>query len=214
MKTKGVIFDLDGVIVSTDELHYQAWQQMADRENIVFNREVNHRLRGVSRMESLEIILEKSEKKYTETEKLQLAEFKNNLYKELLNSISPKDTLPGSCALISALKEAGVKVAIGSSSKNTPIILEKLQLTDWFDAVADGNDIKNSKPDPEVFLVAATRLNLDPKDCVVVEDADAGVQAAKAAGMRCLAVGAAQNNPQADFQAADLTTVTAEIFEN
>lgn len=185
---KGIIFDLDGVICYTDQYHYKAWKMLADKLGIPFDEQINNRLRGVSRMESLEIILEKSEKAYTEEEKVEMAEEKNTNYRELLAQMSPKD-------LSSEVKETldllhGTKLlAIGSSSKNTAFILERIGLAGYFDAVADGNDITRSKPDPEVFLIAARRLNLKPQECLVVEDAKAGVDAAVAGGFDCAAVG-------------------------
>ncbi len=200
----GVIFDLDGVIVSTDNCHYLAWKRMADEEGIEFDRTVNERLRGVSRMESLAIILERATKAYTKDEKQEMAARKNAYYVELIGSLTADDILPGAMNVLTLLKEKGVKVAIGSSSRNTPIILKQIGLSDAFDAVADGNAIKNSKPDPEVFLLAAKLLNLSPANCLVVEDADAGIEAALAGGMRCLGVGSASQNPSATFTAADL----------
>ena len=188
MDYKGIIFDLDGVICYTDQYHYKAWKMLADKLGIPFDEQINNRLRGVSRMESLEIILEKSEKAYTEEEKVEMAEEKNANYRELLAQMSPKD-------LSSEVKETldllhGTKLlAIGSSSKNTAFILERIGLAGYFDAVADGNDITRSKPDPEVFLIAARRLNLKPQECLVVEDAKAGVDAAVAGGFDCAAVG-------------------------
>lgn len=207
MSTKAVVFDLDGVIVSTDDYHYRAWKSMADEEGIYFDREINERLRGVSRMESLEIILEKAEKTYTDQEKNQMAEKKNNLYRELLNELTPKDILPGVMKVLEELKENNIKIAIGSSSKNTPMILEKIGLNNYFNAVADGNEIRNSKPDPEVFLLAAKKLEIAPKDCLVVEDADAGVEAALGGNMKVLAVGYATSNPKADYKFKDLSLV-------
>jgi beta-phosphoglucomutase len=210
MNTKAVIFDLDGVIVSTDEYHFRGWEKMADEEGIYFDREINERLRGVSRMESLEIILERADKQYTEEEKLELADRKNYYYRQLLNDLSPKDILPGVTRVLEGLKERGIKIAIGSSSKNTPVILDKIGLADYFDAVADGNGIKNSKPDPEVFLLAASKLNINPKECLVVEDADAGVEAALAGGMRVLGVGTASANHKATYKAKDLSEISLE----
>ena len=203
-KILGVIFDLDGVIVSTDNCHYLAWKRMADEEGIAFDRTVNERLRGVSRMESLEIILERAEKTYSDEEKLELASRKNAYYVELIGSLTEGDILPGALETLSLLKARGVKVAIGSSSRNTPIILRQIGLSDAFDAVADGNAIQNSKPDPEVFLLAASLLGLEPKNCLVVEDADAGIEAALAGGMRALGVGSAARNSRATFAAQDL----------
>lgn len=207
MSTKAVIFDLDGVIVSTDDYHYRAWKSMADEEGIYFDREINERLRGVSRMESLEIILEKAEKTYPDEEKNQMAERKNSLYRELLNELTPKDILPGVMKVLEELKENNIKIAIGSSSKNTPMILAKIGLDNYFNAVADGNEIKNSKPDPEVFLLAAKKLEVAPENCLVVEDADAGVAAALAGNMKVLAVGYASSNSKADYKFKDLSLV-------
>ena len=212
---KGVIFDLDGVIVSTDELHYQGWKHMADGEGIYFDREINERLRGVSRMESLEIILEKATKSYTDAQKEALATLKNDYYKELLaTTLSPKDILPGVKEVLSGLKTAGVKIAIGSSSKNTPTILKQIGMDKTFDAISDGNNIKNSKPDPEVFLVAAEWLGLKPEVCLVVEDAEAGITAALAANMKTLAVGSAVTDERADLAAADLSLISVEQMIN
>jgi beta-phosphoglucomutase len=214
MKISAVIFDLDGVIVSTDEYHYQAWKQISDKEGIYFNREINERLRGVSRMESLEIILSHSDKNYGENEKLDLAERKNVIYRELLNNLSPNDILPGVINLLLALKARDIKVAIGSSSKNTPFILDKMGLASNFDAVADGNNIKHSKPDPEVFLLAAERLGVEPEKCIVVEDAEAGVEAGIAAGMKVVGVGTASNCSKAHIRLQDLTSINiAELLD-
>lgn len=199
---KGIIFDLDGVIVSTDECHYAAWKKMADEEGIYFDKEINNRLRGVSRMASLDIILERSDKKYSETEKESLAERKNNYYKEYIKKLTPEDMLKGVMDNLAALKNDGFKIAIGSSSKNTPIILEQIGLSDYFDAVSDGNNIKKSKPDPEVFLKAAEMLKLPPENCLVVEDADAGIEAGNKGGMKTLSVNGAKG---ADFYMKDLS---------
>jgi len=211
---KGVIFDLDGVIVSTDELHYQGWKYMADKEGIYFDREINERLRGVSRMESLSIILEKATKTYTDTQKEALATLKNDYYKELLATLSPNDILTGAKEILSGLKAAGVKIAIGSSSKNTPAILKQIGLDKTFDAVSDGNNITNSKPDPEVFLIAAERLGLQPEHCLVVEDAEAGITAALSANMKTLAVGSAATDKRTDLAADNLSLISVEEMVN
>ena len=196
---KAVIFDLDGVLVTTDNCHFLAWNRMAQEEGIPFDRKINDRLRGVSRMESLEIILEKSPRTYTEEEKLALAERKNNYYKELIGTLERDAILPGALAMLDFCRTHKLKTAIGSSSKNTKAILTRLGMTELFDAIADGNDIKHSKPAPDVFLCAAEKLGLAPALCLVAEDADAGIAAAKAAGMRVIAVGPAASNPDADF---------------
>lgn len=200
-----IIFDLDGVIVSTDEYHFRAWQELAKDLSVPFSREDNSRQRGVSRMESLEVLLEKSKRGYTRDEKLALAEKKNTIYRELLAQLSPKEILPGAMEFAEESRKLGLKIAVGSSSRNTPFILKKIGLTDYFDAVADGNDIQRSKPDPQVFLIAAERLHTSPKECLVIEDADAGVEAAKAGGMYALAVGAAKEHPDADIRADSLS---------
>lgn len=210
MEKSAVIFDLDGVIVSTDEYHYEAWKEISEQEDIPFNREINEKLRGVSRMESLDIILSNSTKSYSETEKLLLAERKNERYRERLNHLSAKDILPGVRELILNLKGREIKIAIGSSSKNTPFILEKIGLASSFDAIADGNAIKNSKPDPEVFLLAAERLGVRPEECIVMEDAEAGIEAAIAAGMKAVGIGAASICPNAHIGVEDLTKLNIE----
>ncbi len=201
---KGVIFDLDGVIVSTDDCHYAAWKRMADEEGISFDRQVNQRLRGVSRMQSLDILLEKATRQYAPEEKEAMAARKNAYYTELIGKLSRKDLLPGVMHTLEYLRRRGVKIAIGSSSKNAPLILRQIGLENAFDAVADGNQIAHSKPDPEVFLLAARLMGLTPVQCLVVEDAQAGVEAAIAGGMRCLGVGSAANSPQATFRAENL----------
>lgn len=201
MTIKAVIFDLDGVIVSTDEFHYEAWKKISDEEGIPFNHTINNRLRGVSRMESLNIILERAEREYSPEAKQELAERKNEYYKKSLVNLTPDDLLPGAKDTIDELKRRKVKIAIGSSSKNTPTILKQIGLADAFDAIADGNDITHSKPDPEVFLLAASRLDIKPEECLVVEDAEAGVQAAIAGGMNVAAVGdAGLHSQDADYR--------------
>ena len=199
MRYKGIIFDLDGVICSTDEYHYQAWKALADRLGIPFDRERNNLLRGVSRMASLEIILEKSSCAYTDGEKAAFAEEKNVLYRRLLAQMSPADLSDDVKNTLCAFRKTDLKLAIGSSSKNTPFILERIGLGSFFDAVADGNCITHSKPHPEVFLKAAEMLGYDPRDCLVVEDAHAGVEAAAAGGFDCAAIGDARDDPKATW---------------
>lgn len=199
MKYKGIIFDLDGVICTTDEQHYIAWKSLADKHGIPFDRERNNLLRGVSRMACVDIILEKSSRTYTDEEKLQMATEKNDLYRRLLGELSPKDLSDDVKNTLDTLRAEGMKMAIGSSSKNTPFILERIGLGDFFDAVSDGNNITHSKPHPEVFLKAADMLGLEPKDCVVVEDAHAGVEAAVSGGFDCAAMGDAKDDERAVF---------------
>ena len=208
---KAVIFDLDGVLVSTDDLHYRAWKALADREGIFFDRKINNRLRGVSRMESLEIILERAQRAYSPEEKKEMCAYKNSLYVELLASLSPADRLPGVDECLARLRREGYRLAVGSSSKNTKRILSRIELADSFDAVADGTDITRSKPDPEVFLVAAARLGMAPESCAVVEDAEAGIRAAKAGGMTACAVGDAKKSPLADMTLDSLSELPDQL---
>jgi beta-phosphoglucomutase len=207
---RGVIFDLDGVLVTTDELHYQSWQQITAAEGIDFDRTINHRLRGISRMESLEIVLERSPRRYSAEEKAALAERKTAIFRQLLQSLTPADLLPGALEMVRALRRRGLKTAVASSSKNTPLIMDQLNLWPHFDAVVDGNDITHSKPDPEVFLRAAQRLDLPPTDCLVIEDAVAGVESARRAGMAVFGIGTPQTLPGVDRLARDLAQVTVE----
>jgi beta-phosphoglucomutase len=188
---KGIIFDLDGVICHTDTYHYMAWKSLADRLGIYFDEEINNRLRGVSRMQSLEIILEKSDKVYSDKEKEEFANSKNELYRELLNGMSEKDLDEKVRETLEILKERGYKTAIASSSKNARLILSKLKLDNFFDIIIDGNDIKHSKPDKEVFEKAGQGLLLLPEECLVVEDAASGVEGALRAGMKTAGIGEA-----------------------
>lgn len=189
MSYQAVIFDLDGVICSTDEYHYQAWKKLADELGVPFDRTVNNRLRGVSRMASLEIVLEPYTEPLAEAEKIALAEQKNETYKRLLAQMSPADLSETVKTTLSELRKRGLKLAIGSSSKNTPFILQQLGLGTFFDAVSDGNNIAHSKPDPEVFQKAAQMLELPPAQCLVVEDAVAGAEAGHRGGMDVACVG-------------------------
>lgn len=196
---KAIIFDLDGVICYTDKYHYQAWKKVADSLGIFFDESINNRLRGVSRMESFDIILERYHGQMTKEEKIQYTEEKNEIYKSLLQDMSAKDLSAEVKETLDELRNRGLKLAIGSSSKNARFILGQLGLGDYFDAISDGSNISRSKPDPEVFLLAALYLNVNPRDCLVVEDADAGIEAAKAGGMDCAGMGDAKKNKRADY---------------
>lgn len=201
MFIKGVIFDLDGVLVFTDKLHYQAWKQMADKMGIYFDEEINNRLRGVSRMDSLEIILEKYHgEPLTLEQKENLATEKNDTYRELLKTMTRDDATDEVRETLAELKRRGYKLSLGSSSKNAKFILERVELLDMFDAISDGNNITKSKPDPEVFLKGAEYLELNPEDCLVVEDAEAGVEAGLAGGMQVAAIGDAVNCGKANYE--------------
>lgn len=197
---KGVIFDLDGVICFTDEYHYLAWKELADGEGIYFDREINNRLRGVSRMASLEIILERAGRAYTDAEKTNMAESKNETYRRLLARMTPEDVSSETRETLTQLRQRGLRLAIGSSSRNARFILQRIGLIDFFDAISDGNNITRSKPDPEVFLKAAQMLDLEPADCLVVEDAHAGIQAAHDGGFRSAALGDAVTSDLASYR--------------
>ena len=198
-KYTGVIFDLDGVICFTDKYHYAAWKTVADKLGVEFNETINNRLRGVSRMDSLEIILERYDGKLSAAEKEALATEKNELYKQLLGGMTPDDLSGEVKETMDALRAAGLKLAIGSSSRNTKYILERLGLTGYFDAISDGTNITRSKPDPQVFLMAAEFLGMKPESCLVVEDAQAGIQAACAGGFDSAGLGEAAACGQATY---------------
>ena len=192
MQIAACIFDLDGVIVDTAKYHFLAWKRLADQLGIRFTEEDNERLKGVSRMASLEIILEIGNRKPDDNRKLEYATLKNNWYVEFISKMTPDEILPGSIDFIKELRNANIRIAVGSASKNTPMILERVGILELFDAVADGNNIGKAKPDPEVFLKAAEMVGTDPVNCVVFEDAVAGVQAALNAGMMCIGIGSAK----------------------
>ena len=189
MRFRAVIFDLDGVLCSTDEYHYRAWKSLADELGIPFDRRDNDALRGVSRMASLELILAKSSRSWSEAEKESLAARKNERYRALLAGMSPADLDPAVAEMLRTLRRAGLRLAVGSSSRNAPFILDRLGLGGFFDAVCDGSCITRAKPDPEVFLKAAEMLALPPVDCLVVEDAASGAAAARAGGFPLACVG-------------------------
>ena len=210
---KAVIFDLDGVICSTDRYHYQAWKQLADELGVFFNEEINNRLKGVSRMESLDIILEKSNKKYSIEEKQKLATKKNDTYRNLLKNMDDHDVSSDVLKTLYFLKRNDIKVAIGSSSKNTMFILERIGLDNYFDAIADGTQILKSKPDPEVFLLAAKKLCLEPKDCIVVEDAKTGIDAANAGGFISVGINDAANYSETKYRIKKVSDVLNIINE-
>lgn len=195
---KGIIFDLDGVVLSTDHFHYLAWKSLADELGIPFTEKDNEKLRGVSRMASFEIILSnKPELKLTEEEKEKYAIQKNDLYRTYLQKMTPADVSEEVRSTLKILRERGYRLSVGSSSKNACFILERTEMRDYFDAVSDGNNITNSKPDPEVFLKAAEFIGLEPTACAVVEDAEAGLEAAVAGGMLPVAIGSAYGSPLA-----------------
>ncbi|MCM1037766.1 MAG: beta-phosphoglucomutase [Ruminococcus sp.] len=197
---KALIFDLDGVIVFTDKYHYQAWKKMADELDIYFDKKINNRLRGVSRMDSLEIILENYHgESLNSQDKEKLAEKKNNIYRGLLENMTPDDVSREVRDTLAQLRKRGYRLALGSSSKNARFILEKTNLLDAFDEISDGTNITHSKPDPEVFLKAAEFLQIPAGECMVVEDAYAGIDAAKAGGMKAAGIGEAFSYEKTDY---------------
>ena len=197
---KAFIFDLDGVLVFTDRFHYQAWKQLAEELGIYFDEKINQRLRGVSRMDSLEIILERYEgKPLSAQKKLILADKKNAVYRELLSTMSPADVTQEVRDTLEELHRRGYVLALGSSSKNAKYILEKVHLTSDFDAISDGTNISRSNPDPEVFLKAAEYMQIAPEECYVVEDAKAGIDAAKTGGMTAIGIADAAHYEKTDI---------------
>lgn len=214
MKWQAIIFDLDGVICSTDEYHYRAWKALADRLGVPFSREKNNRLRGVSRMQSLDILLEDGGLALTPEEKQTLAEEKNAAYRALLAQMGPADLAPEVKRALDELRAMGLALAIGSSSKNAPLILRQIGLWGYFDAVCDGNHITKSKPDPEVFLKAAAMLGAPPAACLVVEDAVAGVDAAHLGGMAVACVGDAAARCVGDYNLRSLAELPTLVSGN
>ena len=206
MAVHGILFDLDGVLVFTDKYHYLAWKELADSLGIFFDEQINDRLRGVSRMESLEIKQENAgESTFTPEEKVQLAERKNATYRRLLEKMQPSDVDEEVRRTLTELHNRGYLLALGSSSKNARYIMERTALMDYFDGIVDGTNITKSKPDPEVFVKAAGRLNLKPEECAVVEDADAGIRAAKDGGMLAVAIGENVTENATDYRISGIS---------
>lgn len=198
-KLEGVIFDLDGVITDTAEYHYLAWKQLAEDLGISFDRDFNEKLKGISRMESLNIILKAGNKSLTDEEKEELAAKKNEHYKTFIQKITPNDLLPGIEGFMRDIKEAGIKTGLASASKNAMAVVGRLEIGHLLDTIVDAAKVEKGKPDPEVFLKAAQQLLVDPSNCVGVEDAEAGVQAIKAAGMYAVGVGSKEAMEEADW---------------
>ncbi len=207
---KVCIFDLDGVLVDTAKYHYLAWKRLANELDFDFTERDNERLKGVSRMRSLEILLELGKKERTQEEKEQLTAKKNDWYVEYITKLQEDEILPGVKKLLAELRQRGIKCAVGSASKNTMLILHRLQLVEYFDAISDGTKTTQAKPDPEVFLKAADMLGIPTKHCVVFEDAAAGVEAAKRAGMKCIGVGKPEMLQEADMVISGVQDITAE----
>ena len=196
---KAIIFDLDGVLVSTDELHYRAWKALAGRLGVPFDRAKNDRCRGISRMASLDIVLEDAPTAYTQAEREAFAAEKNETYRAMLASLTPADTLEGVMPTLAELRRRGYRLALASVSKNAPLILERTGLDRYLDAVADGNCITRSKPDPELFLKAAEKLGMACESCAAMDDALAGIEAGRAAGMLTIGFGDSAKNKAGDL---------------
>ncbi|PSR54319.1 beta-phosphoglucomutase [Adhaeribacter arboris] len=205
---KACIFDLDGVIVDTALYHYQAWKRLANELGFDFTEHQNEQLKGVSRVRSLELILGWGGVTKTQTEQTELATRKNQWYVEMINRMQPSEILPGAKEFLQAAKAAGLKTALGSASKNSSTILERVGLLPFFDAIVDGNHVAASKPDPEVFLKGAEALGTDPSECVVFEDAIAGIQAAKAGNMKVVGIGSPEILTGADLVVPGLHEMT------
>ncbi len=194
---KAILFDLDGVLTDTSEYHYQAWKQLADEEGIPFTREENDaHLRGVGRRDSLLYLLKG--RKVSEAQMQEMMDRKNRYYTELIKNMSPKEVVPGGVALLKEIRQAGIKTAIASASRNTMTVLQRLDLVSFFEGIADGNSVVRGKPEPDVFIFAAGLVNTPTRDCLGVEDANAGIEAIKAAGMTALGIGPKERFPLAD----------------
>jgi beta-phosphoglucomutase len=196
---RGLIFDLDGVIVDTAKYHYAAWKELAETLKIPFSKTDNERLKGVSRVRSLEIILEIGGLELSDEDKAKYAARKNDRYLEFIRKLREDEILPGAKRFLLNARAEGYKIALGSASKNTELILENLNITDLFDAVIDGNKVTKAKPDPEVFLKGAEEIGVPPAECVVFEDAEAGIRAAHNAGMTAIGIGSPKQLPEAEF---------------
>lgn len=208
---KGFIFDLDGVITDSAEQHYQAWKRLSDEQGWQFDRQVNEKLRGVSRMASIKIIADHNGLSLDEKNLKKLATQKNEYYVAALEEVTPDDYLPGAKELLIHLKREGFSVALGSSSKNAKKVLQQLKASDFFDAVSDGNSAKRSKPDPYIFLLAADMLQLKPEECIVFEDAKSGINAAKAGGFHNVGIGPEKRVGHADVRFDSMKEAT--LFE-
>jgi len=214
MKNKAIIFDLDGVIVDTAKYHFIAWKKVADELGIPFTEKDNELLKGVSRTKSLDIILKLGNKNLSEVEKSQLLKQKNAHYLTLISQMNTEEMLPGIKELLQGLQNENIPFALGSASKNARRILRALQIEDWFTAIVDGNDVSQAKPDPEVFLLAAKKMNFTPENCIVVEDAQAGIEAAKKAGMYSIGIGDKTTLKQADLVLPETKDLTLEMIKN
>jgi beta-phosphoglucomutase len=208
---KAVLFDLDGVLVSTDEYHYRSWVKLSSEEGFAFfDHEFNHKFRGVGRMECVEIITKASGKQYTLEQKKELAERKNRYFADSLSTVTTEVLLPGALSILHELRKRGIKVAVASNSRNAMTIIKQAKIEHLLDTIVDGHQIENSKPDPEVFLLAAKKVGVAPADCLVVEDAVAGIESARRAGMKALGIGTKERLPNADIVVPDLSAISVD----
>lgn len=213
MSRKAFIFDLDGVIVDTAKYHYLAWRELANQLGFDFTTEQNERLKGVSRVRSLEILLDIGKVHLEEDQKTKYLKEKNAQYLQYIAKMDHSEILPGIDDLLHYLKLNKVPFSLGSASKNARLILETLDLIDLFDAIVDGNDVSTAKPDPEVFLIAAKKLGVPPEDCIVIEDAQAGIEAANKAGMTSIGIGDATILHEADFMLSNTSELTIDFIQ-
>mgnify|MGYP001553691266 CR=1 FL=1 len=211
MSKKAFIFDLDGVIVDTAKYHYLAWKELANQLGFDFTVEQNELLKGVSRVRSLEILLDLGKVQLSEDEKVKYLHEKNEQYLQYIAKMDHTEILPGIDELLQYLKSNNIPYSLGSASKNARLILQTLNLNDLFDAIVDGNDVSTAKPDPEVFLIAAEKLGKQPEECIVVEDAQAGIQAANSAGMTSIGIGDAKILKEANFILTDTSELTIDF---
>lgn len=214
MEIKACLFDLDGVVVDTARYHYLAWKKIADDLGFSFSEHDNERLKGVSRMESLDILLEIGKIKVDLKTKEELAATKNSLYVSYIQKMTPDEILPGVIRFLDELHNSGMLIALGSASKNAMAILDKINISQKFDAIIDGNKVSKAKPDPEVFLKGAIELGIDPKNCLVFEDAQAGIDAARNGGMHVIGIGQSENLKNAEFVIPGFETMNIDLLRS
>lgn len=212
--TKGLLFDLDGVIVDTAKYHYLAWKQLAAELGIQFDEKDNERLKGVSRMASFEIILSLDNRTMPQEEKEACCKKKNDIYVAYINKLQQEEILPGVREFIEDARKKGYKIALGSASKNAPLILERLSITDLFDKIIDGTKVEKAKPDPEVFLKGAQELEIQPEDCIVFEDSVAGIEAAHNGGMKAVGIGKKDMLAEADLVIPGFANIDIDTLRN